>query len=57
MVRNPMSTVKRERWLFVDGEPVLVAADILFFEAYGVEIKTAKEVPDALSEYSACTRR
>jgi hypothetical protein len=38
-----MSTLKPERLLIADDEPNLLTAYVLFFEAYGYEIRTASD--------------
>ena len=47
-----MSTAMPER-LLIDGESNLLTAYVLFFEAYGYEIRTAADGVDALAEYRA----
>jgi CheY-like chemotaxis protein len=46
-----MSTVKPERLLIADDEPDLLTAYVLFFDAYGYEIRTARDGLDALAQY------
>ncbi|MEY2537392.1 MAG: hypothetical protein QOG67_1132 [Verrucomicrobiota bacterium] len=46
-----MSTLKPERLLIADDEPNLLTAYVLFFEAYGYEIRTAGNGVDALAQY------
>ena len=46
-----MSTVNPERLLIADDEPDLLTAYVLFFDAYGYEIQTAKDGLDALAQY------
>jgi len=48
-----MSIAKPERLLIADDDPNLLAAYVLFFEAYGYEIRTAGDGEDALAEYGA----
>jgi CheY-like chemotaxis protein len=52
MRRNLMSTAMPER-LLIDGESNLLTAYVLFFEAYGYEIRTAADGVDAFAEYRA----
>jgi CheY-like chemotaxis protein len=47
-----MSTAMPER-LLIDDESNLLTAYVLFFEAYGYEIRTAADGVDALAEYRA----
>jgi CheY-like chemotaxis protein len=47
-----MSTAMPER-LLIDGESNLLTAYVLFFEAYGYEIRTAADGVDAFAEYRA----
>ncbi|CAB3700992.1 Alkaline phosphatase synthesis transcriptional regulatory protein PhoP [Paraburkholderia sediminicola] len=46
-----MSTAKAERLLIADDDPDLVNAYVLFFEAYGYDIRTAIDGPGALAIY------
>jgi CheY-like chemotaxis protein len=48
-----MSIAKPDRLLIADDDPNLLAAYVLFFEAYGYEIRTAGDGADALAEYGA----
>lgn len=48
-----MSIAKPDRLLIADDDPNLLAAYVLFFEAYGYEIRTAGDGEDALAEYGA----
>jgi len=48
-----MSIAKPDRLLIADDDPNLLTAYVLFFEAYGYEIRTAGDGEDALAEYGA----
>jgi DNA-binding response OmpR family regulator len=48
-----MSAAKPKRLLIADVEPHWVTAYVLFFNAYGYEIRTARDGLDALVEYRA----
>jgi DNA-binding response OmpR family regulator len=48
-----MSTVKAGRLLIADDDPNLLAAYVLFFEAYGYAIQTATDGLGALAAYYA----
>jgi CheY-like chemotaxis protein len=50
-----MSNAKAERLLIADDDPNLLAAYVLFFEAYGYTIRTASDGVGALAAY--CTWR
>jgi DNA-binding response OmpR family regulator len=46
-----MSIAKPDRLLIADDDPNLLAAYVLFFEAYDYEIRTAGDGEDALAAY------
>ena len=48
-----MSTAKAGRLLIADDDPNVLAAHVLFFEAYGYVVKTASDGVGALAAYYA----
>ncbi len=48
-----MTTAKAGRLLIADDDPNLLAAYVVFFEAYGYTIQTAADGADALAAYIA----